>query len=520
MPVLCLLWLPGCGLETAATRGTFRVALQDDPHSLDPAVGYDVPTWSLEHLLFESLVTFGNDQHIEPALASSWRQPDPRTYVFTLKRAHFHDGRPVRSRDVVASLNRLLAPSTRSPGATFYTGIEGADACLTGKALAATGISAPDDRTVRIVLKTPDPIFLHKLAMPFASVLPEDVAAKDAQRKPVGTGPFRLLSWRRGEKMVFVRHSPPPASPPPTRLPAPIQRVEVGLGVHENIEVLKFERGELDVIGALRNIPAADFVRLSQQTPAGCRMFRGNDAAVQYVTINAEMPPFDRREVRRAIAQAIDKQRIVQLVNGRGTPAAGILPPGIPGYDPDFRGLSHDPAESRRALVKAGYPSGFAVTYGCVANDTQRKVAQAIQQDLARIGVNVTIKPMAFPTYLQAKSTRGQVQIGSGNWSQDYPDPSNFLVTLYHSKNIREVDSLNDSFYRNPEVDRLFDLAERTASPRARWESFRRAEALIIEDAPVVPLYHPIKCHLTGPRVRGYGLHPVWGLDLTGVELN
>jgi ABC-type transport system substrate-binding protein len=219
------------------------------------------------------------------------------------------------------------------------------------------------------------------------------------------------------------------------------------------------------------------------------------------------------------VAQAINKQKIVQLVNGRGTPAVGFLPPHLPGYNPRFAGLPYDAAAAREQLRKAGFQNGFDVTYACVANDTQRKVAQAIQQDLAQVGIRVTIKPMAFPTYLQAKSTRGQVAIGSGNWSQDYPDPSNFLITLFHSKHIRDADSLNDSFYANPEVDRLFDLSEKTTPEAERFALLQQAEALIVEDAPVVPLYHPVKYHLVASRIVGYALHPVWGLELRGAGL-
>jgi ABC-type transport system substrate-binding protein len=216
---------------------------------------------------------------------------------------------------------------------------------------------------------------------------------------------------------------------------------------------------------------------------------------------------------------AIDKRRIVQLINGRGEPAAGILPPTMPGFNPALEGLPHDPAQARRLLAQAGLADGFETTYACVANDTQRKVAQAIQQDLAGVGIRVTIKPMALPTYLQAKSTRGQVAIGSGNWSQDYPDPGNFLTTMFHGKNVHDTESLNDSFYVNPAVDALLDRAEASREPAKRARLFRQAEALIIQDAPAVPLYHPVKYHLPGRRVVGYHVHPIWGLWLQGVGI-
>lgn len=517
--VLAWCGLVSCHAGTSAENGVVRLALQDDPKSLDPVIGYNVPSWAFSHLLFEGLVTYGFQNEIRPALAASWAQRGYQEWTFKLRPdARFHDGRPVTADDVVASFERLLDPATKSPGAAFYDRIRGAEARLAGRADRVSGIVALSPTTVGITLNGPDPIFLQRLAMPFAAVVPAGLRSQDLARRPIGSGPFAFDGWKSGLRLSFKRN---PYSPPAGGAEGlkPIERVEVQIGVSESLEVLKFERGELDIIGALRNIPAADFARLSATPPAGSRMLSAPDAAVHYVTINSEVPPFDRREVRRAVAQAINKEKIVQLVNGRGTPAASFLPPHLPGYNPRFEGLSYDLNAARQQMLQAGMKGGFDATYACVANDTQRKVAQAIQQDLSKIGVRLTIKPMAFPTYLQAKSTRGQVAIGSGNWSQDYPDPSNFLINLFHSKHIRDANSLNDSFYSNSRVDKLFDRSEQTLDERTRFVYLQEAETIIVQDAAIVPLYHPVKYHLVAARVSGYALHPVWGLELQGAGL-
>lgn len=512
--------LASCAASGQDAAGVFRLAMQDEPKSLDPAIGYDVPSWSLAHLVFEGLVTYGFQNEIRPALATKWSHDAHTRWTFTLREnAVFHDGRPVTVRDVIASFERLLDPATKSPGAAFYRNIVGADDRLAGRAAGVRGITSPGAGQLRIELNSPDPIFLQRLAMPFASVVPAGVTSADLARKPVGSGPFAFDSWKSGQRLSFKRN-PHAVAPFKQEGVQAIERVDLQLGINESLEVLKFERGELDLIGALRNIPAADFSRLAARPPAGSRMLKAPDAAVHYVTINTGVKPFDQRDVRRAVAQAINKAKIVQLVNGRGTAAATFLPPHLPGYNPRFKGLRYDPQAAKAQLSRAGFSAGFDVTYACVANDTQRKIAQAIQQDLKQVGIRVTIKPMAFPTYLQAKSTRGQVAIGSGNWSQDYPDPSNFLVTLFHSKNIRDADSLNDSFYVNPKVDALFDRADQTLDEGQRFSMLQKAESLILEDAAVVPLYHPVKYHLVAARVLGYALHPVWGLELQGTGLH
>jgi ABC-type transport system substrate-binding protein len=516
----CLFVLAGCAGGGGSTDGAiFRVGLQDDPKSLDPAIGYDVPSWAIEHLMFESLVTYGPDSRIVPALAASWKEEGGKAYVFTLRPdAKFHDGRDVTAKDVVYSFERLLDPATKSSGASFYGDIVGAKDRLAGKATSVAGVTAVDDHTVRIALEKPNLIFLQLLAMPFASVVPAGMKTEDVAKQLVGSGPFAFDSRASGQRITLKRHphAKAPAAPAGAK---PIDGVEVVLGLNESLEVLKFERGELDVIGALRNIPAADFARLQADPKLKDRMFQAPDAAVHYITLNTTVKPFDKLEVRQAIAKAVDKKRVVQLVNGRGQPANGILPPTMPGFDPDLEGIGYDPAGAKALLAKAGLPQGFAATYYCTSSDTQRKVAQAIQQDLGKIGIKLTIKAMAFPTYLQAKSTKGQVGIGSGNWSQDYPDPSNFLTTMFHSKNIKDTNSLNDSYYKNPQVDTLLDQAEAASDPALRARLFREAEAIVIEDAPAVPLYYPVKFQLVSDRVAGYQLHPVWGVALDGVGL-
>lgn len=516
--IACLTLL-GCAGGGGSTAGAvFRVGLQDDPKSLDPAIGYDVPSWAIEHLMYESLVTYGFDSRIAPALATSWKEEGGKAYVFTLRKdAKFHDGKPVTAKDVVASFERLVDPATKSPGATFYTDVVGVKDRLAGKAT-PLGVKAVDDATVRIELERPNLIFLQLLAMPFASVVPAGTKTEDLARKPIGSGPFAFDAWTSGQKIALKRHPhvAPAAAPAGAK---PIEGVEVALGLNESLEVLKFERGELDVVGALRNIPAADFARLQADPKLKDRMLSGPDAAVHYVTLNTTVKPFDKLEVRQAIAKAVDKKRVVQLVNGRGQVANGILPPTMPGFNPDLEGIAYDPAGAKALLAKAGLPNGFDATYYCTSSDTQRKVAQSLQQDLEKVGIKLTIKAMAFPTYLQAKSTKGQVGIGSGNWSQDFPDPSNFLTTMFHSKNIKETNSLNDSYYKNAKVDALLDKAEGAGDPNERARLFREAEAIIVEEAPAVPLYYPVKYQLRGERVAGYQLHPVWGLELAGAGI-
>ncbi|HEY9721981.1 MAG TPA: ABC transporter substrate-binding protein, partial [Oscillatoriaceae cyanobacterium] len=511
VPLVALALLTGCA-NTAPPPGVLRVALQDDLKTLDPAIGYDVPSWSAEHLMYRSLVNYGFDNRIVPDLASSWRVEDGGTrYVFTL-RPHlaFSDGKPLTSTDVVASLDRLLNPATKSPGASFYTEIVGGADCLAGRAHHASGLVANDPHTVSITLAHADPIFLQLLAMPFTAVLP--AGTPTVAHAPIGEGPFKLAEWVPGVRMRFVRN-------PYASEPNHLRGVTYELGINETLEVLKFERGELDLLGVNRNIPAAEFGLMMEDPKYARRMVHAPDAAINYIGMNCRVAPFDKPLVREAIACAIDKKRLVTLVNNRGQVAQGMVPPPVPGFDPTLAGYPYDPARARALLAKAGFPHGFSNTYYCVSNDSAVKIAQAIQQDLAQVGINLTIKALAFPTFLDAKATAGRVGISSGNWSQDYPDPSDFLTTMFASKNIHATDSLNDTYYSNPQVDHWLDQAGAAADPAERAKYFRLAEKQIVQDAPVVPLYFPVKYQMASARVQGFRIHPIWAMALSGVSV-
>lgn len=507
--------LPAC--QAPVPPQDLRLALADDLRSLDPAVGFSVSTMAAYHLMYDGLLALDHQGQLVPALAERWSSLEGgKAYEFTLKAGlRFHDGRPVGPLDVKASLERLLNPATRSPGGDFYKRLVGAPAILEGKATELKGgFEATGPLSFKLNLSEAQPIFPLLLAMPFASIVPAGESTDRLRERPLGTGPFAFDTWAPGRSMRLKAFDHANARPVPA-----VSGVHFSIGLSEGMEVLAYERGDLDLIGAIRNVPAADYGRLSHDPRYAKLMVEGADASYHYVGMNCEVKPFDDLRVRRAVAMAIDKERIVRLVNGRGTPARGILPPSMPGFDPSFQGIAHDPAGAKRLLAEAGFPEGFSAEYHHVANDSAGKLAEALQKDLGEVGIRLSLKPLALPTYLDLKSTRGRVGIGAGNWSQDYPDPGNFLTTMFHSQGIHDVNSVNDSFFKDAEVDRLLDQAEAEATPSLRLQLFRKAEARIVGQVPVVPLYHPKRVQFRSARVEGYRLHPVFGYAFEGVRL-
>ncbi len=507
----------GCSSPSTSSKAVLKLGLQDPPSTLDPAVAYNIPAIGVSHLMFNGLVTFDPQAKLVPDLAESWTvSPDGREYRFTLRDGvRFHDGKPFSSADVKYSLERVLKPATKSPGSSFFRQIEGAPAVIAGDAPHASGIMAPTPREVVIRLAAPQPYFLQLLAMGFGSVVPDGQAdAPGFEKHPIGTGPFAFEGMVAGQRITLTKN-PHYFKPDEPKLDG----IEVHLGLNEQVETLRFERGELDVLGVFRNIGAADYVRLSKDPKWQGKFLEAADNATHYLGLNTGMKPFDNPKVREAVARAIDKSKIVTLLNGRAVPAEGMLPPSLPGFGPEDKGYPYSPDVARKLLAEAGYPNGFTTPYWTSNSQTVLKVAQQIQQDLSQVGIKAELKPVTFPTLLSAVSRPGNAPMFGGNWSQDYPDPSNFLPTLFHSRQIKPSHAINSTFFTDALTDRLLDQADRQPSEAERFATYRKAQERIIAQAPVVPLYHPKNVDLTQSWVKGYRIHPVWPLDPTGLTI-
>jgi len=488
--------------EGRAPAGDYlRLADQDDVPTLDPARGYDTASWEFEDMLFSTLVDYDEAGQLIAELATEWEvSADQRTYTFHLRAdARFTNGRPVEAADIRFGIVRVLDPATRSPGAEFFRGIAGADGCQSS-ACAVSGIEVLDAHTVRFRLREIDPLFLHKLAMPFAAAVPPEEVARwgeDFARHPVGSGPFILKEWAAGRHLIFVRNSNYFVAGVP-RLAGVLRLV----AVNDDLAWLKYESGELDV----SNIPPAEFPRVRREERYQPLLRRITTMRTSYLGMNCEMAPFSDVRVRRAMNFAVNKEKLLRLINNRGVVAKAFVPPNMPDYYSPVSGYAFDPDRARRLLADAGYPSGFSTTLWVRSDEGALRLAQSVQQDLADVGVRIRIKAIAWGPFLEAVRTADLVPFFSLGWEADFPDPSNFLEVLLHSKHIGTNNNTN---YRNPEVDRLLDAAGRAGDATARIQLLEEAEARAAADAPWVFLYHPVTYRIVHSRVRDFELHPL-----------
>ena len=318
-------------------------------------------------------------------------------------------------------------PKTQSPGASFFSTIAGYDAVASGKANTLSGVKVIDPHTVEIDLSQPDASFLHKMALNFAFVVPKEEVEKygaDFGKHPVGTGAFKMDHWTLGQELVFVRN------PDYWQKGIPhLDKITFQFGQAPIVALLRLQRGEIDIAGD--GIPPAKFLEVMKDPKTKNNIVEGEQLQTGYITLNATMKPFDNVKVRQAVNMAINKKRIIQIINGRAIPAKEPLPPLMPGYDKDMKGYGYDPAGARKLLAEAGYPKGFSTELYVYNTDPNPRIAQAIQQDLSQIGIKAAIKSLDQANVISAGGSKeGVPMIWSGRHGVDrrLSGPVGFLL--------------------------------------------------------------------------------------------
>lgn len=489
--------------------GVLRYPLTAEPTTLDPATVSDGPTIDMLQHLYEGLVGWNEKSEVVPLVAAEMPKisADGKTYTFTIRDGvKFGNGRQVTAEDVKYSLTRALLPNLNSPVATTYLNdIVGADAVSAGKATDLAGVKVVDQKTVQITLVGPRAYFLGKLTYPTGYVLAKEEVAKgpkteqgaetiDAKNAAtVGTGPFRLASYVRQNKAVLD------ANPDYWGGKPKLTRIERPIVLDTKTARNLYDAGELDYItlekGDYENDRSNDALKNEIKTY--------DRAATYYLGMNqTNYAPFRDKRVRQAFAHAIDKDAIIQSVLlGVNQKAEGVVPKGIPGFDESFKGMSYDPEKAKSLLSAAGFPNGqglppLALTFREQQPDL-RKTAEVVKEQLGAVGVQINLNEMEWGAFLKATDDK-RVDFFHMRWAADYLDPQNFLSVLLHS-GVPE----NRTGYSNKAYDVLLDEADASTDPAKRRELYRKAEAIVVDDAPWVPLYYQRDLELMKPYVSG-----------------
>lgn len=484
-------------------RATSVFLVGGQPRTMDPATTHGGPA-DVIGSIFSGLVTLDTNLQVQPDVAAGWTVSDDGTvYTFYLrKNALFHDGRPITAQDVIFSWERAADPATGSDTARTYLGdIVGVIDKLEGQATGISGLRAVDDYTLEVRIDAPKVYFLAKLTYPVAFIVDSNnVSQADWEHRPNGSGPFRLQQWRDDEIIILARNDHFYLEP------AAVSHVVYQIGA--GIPLSMYETGEIDLVG----VGGSTLERIQDpNNPLSAELRTGVDMCTSYIGLNNRVPPFDNPLVRQAFNYALDKQRLINtLYSGDALPAAGLLPPGIPGYSnaETDRGYPFNPARAQELLAEAGYPGGEgfpAVTFTSSGyGEVDALIAAAITMWQENLGITVEavlLDPFIYADELYAGNMGN---IFSYGWCADYPDPENFLDILLHSQSPQNIGG-----YHNPATDELLVQARSEADVAARMALYAQIEQQIVEDAPMVFFNHSLSAVLVKPYLKNYVLTPM-----------
>jgi peptide/nickel transport system substrate-binding protein len=464
--------------------GVYRRPLGNDPATLDPVRVSDLYGRSVTEQIFDGLVQFDQTLTITPALARFWKASrDGLVWTFTLRQGvRFHHGRELTADDVVFSLTRILDPKLQSGAADLFAGIDGAREFREGKVAQVSGLQAPDRYTVQVTLREASTPFVSVLALGHAKVVPRDVVERQGEAfglQPVGTGPFKFVRWERRKEIVLAANRDYFDGAP--RLARVVYRIFPG--ELSDLMCKDFDRGDLD------ESPVPPVCRI-KVADTRYQYVRRVTFSVRFYGFQTRIRPLNDARIRRAIAHALDRDVLLQdIFAGRFQPAPGILPPGLPGYNPQLRPLPHAPTRARELLREAGYPEGrglpvITLWSGAKSERLEREL-DTVSKQLASVGIKTEVRyETDWPTFSR--------HIGEGRfpmfvyaWYADVPDPDNFLFRLFYSRSPRNLTG-----YASSAVDNLLLQARSEKELPRRIEFYRRAEQAILDDAPIVPIWH------------------------------
>lgn len=484
--------------------GTVRV-MQEVPRTLDPILVDDVYEGVVVNQIFEGLVRLDGGLSVLPSLAESWVvSEDGRLYQFTLRSGvRFHDGRPVTAGDVLRSFHRALDPGNERAclAETYMVGIEGGADYLAGRESRIRGLWTEGDRVVCLRLEEPLSFFLSVLCMDQLKIFPPPDPNRPLERFPVGTGPFRFVARNPDDSIILARSETYWGSP------ALIDTLVFVPATHSGAEdeVVKLLRHEVDVIsigGSHRSLVGE---------VAGYRVLRSPDIGVTFLGLNAAVPPLDQLEVRQAIAMAVDREKLITPETAAFLEAAtGVLPPRFAGYQPTPKILPFSPEQARAKLASVGYneshpvpPIDFYTNF-----TTTRRLGLELVRQLALIGITLRVHELTWPD-LDGRITAGKAGLFSLSWIADVPDPDALLYFMFKSGEPNNFFSFSD-----PEVDSLLAVGRRTAPGPERFAVYRRAEAKVLEQAPMIPLFNGSTLYAWNPCLAGVEVNP-FGFALT-----
>jgi peptide/nickel transport system substrate-binding protein len=487
------------GRDAMAAGKTLVVGLVAEPTSMDPGQLTDINSMRVLSSVYDTLVRFKEGSFTqEPGLATAWKMsPDGLTYTFTLRRGvKFHDGTPFDAAAVKFTYDRLLDPkhpfaeTGPFPFASFYYG-------------AVKEVAVVDPYTVRFTVKEPFSPLLNNLTLNTGRIVsPAAVKkwGKEFASHPVGTGPFKFVSWDKNVRIVLDANPAYWAGAPK------LDRLVFRPLVEEQTRVTELMSGGVDFIV---DVPPDNVDQVKKD--ARLAFYEQPGPHIWWVTLNTQKKPFNDVRVRRAVNYAVNRDAISNdLLKRTATSAIGPIPPSITwAFTDQVTKYPYDPERAKKLLTEAGYPNGFSAVFWIPESgsgmQSPKTMAQAIQADLAAVGVTASIQTFEWGAYLNkyGKGFGQDADMGAMSFMLDPGDPAPMLSLVIDGKG-----GFRGGAYANPDVDRLLAEATRITDLKKRGDLYRQVQKLVVDDAPWIFVDNAIQNAAGTKKVVGFKLHP------------
>ncbi len=488
----------------------FNIAVCSSMDNLQPALVDQHGQRLVAGAIYEGLIAYDEDnQSLQPRLAKSWKydKDNQSLLIYLRKDVKFSNGKKLTAHDVKASWEYNFSNSHDWSNLSMYLPIAGSSEKLAGKNLDISGIKVINEHSLKIELKKPQASFIASLTNPVFWVM--DLGA--GLTPPPGTGPY-MLKEKQPEALILLRNDSYYRGQP--RLSA----LNVSVFPDPAAAYKAYQEGKVDF---LDEIPTEELGKIRSNKQYRGLLLEKPVLEIYCLGFNMGRDPYAGSYLlRRALNYAIDREYIIKnILGGTYLPAKGIMPFGLEAYNKGMSGYGYKPEKAKALLEEAGYPNGqglqpLTLTHNKDAGHTQ--VAREIARQLAQLGVTVQIQEQDWDYYKKQVNNRSMSFFRLG-WAADYPDADNFLYNLFHSSKI----GVSNYFgYHNPQVDKILDASRaQYKDPAARNQLLRRAEEMIVDDAPCLWLFQKKAVKLISPDVRQLNLGRMERVDWYQVEL-
>ncbi|MBI6865803.1 peptide ABC transporter substrate-binding protein [Lysinibacillus fusiformis] len=479
--------------ETASSGGELNLVVASEPPSLHPGLATDTTSSAILTNVFENLTTLDENAKPVAAAASDWKiSDDQKTYTFTLRDNKWSNGDPVTAKDFEYAWKWALNPDNLSEYASIFYSIKGAAAYNNGEGSADdVGVKAEDDKTLVVTLENPTPYFLELTAFKTYAPLNQKVVEgnenwyTDAGDDYVTNGPFTLNEWRHNDTIILKKN--------PEYWDADkvsLETINVGMVESETTAATMFKAGEIDYLGAPYQTIGLDVI---DEFKADGSLNIADQASVYVYKLNTKDKFTGNANIRKALTLAIDRQGLIDnITKGEQKPALGMVPIAVNGFDEDRGYYKDNDIEGAKAALEAGMkelgikdPSEITVNISFNTSEGHAAIAQFIQEGWTKnLGIKVGLDNSEWQVYLE-KLNQLDYQAGRLGWTGDFNDAYTFLEIYDTAAN-----GNNDTGWENPEYKKLLDQSNLETDPAKRIELLKQAEAIIMTDLPVAPIYY------------------------------